>query len=50
MLDTVNFLIRSGDPSHPSDYVQSLALKTILSDFESFMKVIVLDMYMNFGF
>jgi hypothetical protein len=50
MLGTVSFLIKSGDPSHPSDYVQSLALKTILSDFESFMKVVALDVYMNFGF
>jgi hypothetical protein len=43
MLGTVGFLITVGNPSRPPDCVQSLALEMILSELESFIKVVVLD-------
>jgi len=43
MLNTVGFLIRVGNPSRPPDCIWSLALKAILSELESFTKVVVLD-------
>jgi hypothetical protein len=43
MLGAVGFLITVGNPSRPLDCVQSLALKAILFELKSFIKVVVLN-------
>jgi len=43
MLDIVSFLIRLGDQSCPSDCIWIFTFKMILSDLESFIKIVVMD-------
>jgi hypothetical protein len=43
MFNTVGFLIRVGNPSRPPDCVRSLVLKTILSELEYLIQVVVMD-------
>jgi hypothetical protein len=50
MLNIASFRIISGDPFDQSDCGQTLFFKTILSNFESFMKVVVPVCADEFGF